>query len=576
MGFMTGTGSVLSLDAISFDELAQRLTALAGAGEVDTEQWITIQEELARRRVAVAQQASVPRIESLRSQIINFLSTRPNSTPSQIAEALDRSTTVVSRVLANLLQAHLVIFEPSVDDGRLRLYRLAEHHTPSDDGKVVPPSAAEEERQYLGLVIDSAVRARRRNNDLGYAADRFSRVLQQASASNIDDLALIARCELVTTLRQQGGKTEEMRPHLAALGEMATGKTAVAAHLVAPAAACLDYELGRLDTCSERARLEHLTTAATEFHRCKDIDETQAWASREGWARLAIAELWRQKTEFGAALPEAKRAESVFLRYDDTYGSAEATRIQGFCERLRGNFHDAIEVLRRALRYAEDSSADRCRADVLLQLGDALRCTGDLKPAAEVLSEAIELAGRLDRPRTLGFSLSALSAVNYAANDLDKAWELATEAQPHMASSPPGLALNARRRGVIARELVSSGKTVAADRSLELFRESMRRYRDLESPAGVAACYVGMGKLTDVTHLPDEPISGLINVACSEVGRLLLPIDPWVPGLVSQWADESDITDVKRVADWTYTSNRQRESADEMAGEPRLKALLSV
>lgn len=53
-----------------------------------------------------------------------------------------------------------------------------------------------------------------------------------------------------------------------------------------------------------------------------------------GMGTLGSAELWRQQTDFGAASDYAKRAESVFAAYGDTYGSAEAMRMQGFCQRL--------------------------------------------------------------------------------------------------------------------------------------------------------------------------------------------------------------------------------------------------
>ncbi|WP_237572877.1 MarR family transcriptional regulator [Mycolicibacterium lacusdiani] len=510
----------------------------------------------------------------MRSQIIRYLEKKPNSTPSQIAATLDRSTTVVSRILANLLQAQLVTFEQNPDDGRVRNYRLASVEKVFNGGEVASPSEVEEQRQYLGLVIAAAVRARRRGNDQAYAIDRLSRVLEQASAAEFNDLALVARRELVTTLRQHGDGVNDILPHLEALSRIATGKTPVEPDLVAPATACLDYELGCRDSLPERDRIEHLTAAATIFRRCRDMDGTHDWAPREGWARLAIAALWRQQTEFGVALDEAELAESIFTVYDDTYGRAEATRIQGFCQRLRGNFADAIAILERALLYAADCSAETCRADVLLQLGDALRCTGAYKRSAEVLNEAVELAEALKRPRTLGFSLTALSAVNFAADDLDQAWKLAARAHPHMASTRPGLALNTRRRAVIARELGTAGDAARSAESVELFHESMQQYVDLQSPAGIAACWVGMGKLAKDVDQPAEAIRGLFEVASSKAGRLLLPIDPWIPSLMSNWADQSHIEDVRRIAEWTYTTERGVESADEMAGEPRLKAAL--
>jgi tetratricopeptide (TPR) repeat protein len=522
--------------------------------------------------VARSSAPPTPPAASLRGEILALLAQSPDSTPSQLAKTLERSTTVVSRVLTTLLDAGLVAFEKDSNDGRIRLYRLT---TPEASNEQMEASASEELRQYLGLVIAAAVRARRRKNDLRYAADRLRRVLKKATAAGIDDLALIARRELLTTLRQAGDFDDEVQTHLDALREIAVGNERIAPHLVAPATACLDYELGRKASLPARVRFEHLTTAATVFERCEQLKEAHDWAPREGWALLASAELWRQQTEFGLALAHAKRAEAVFGLYDDTYGSAEATRMQGFCQRLRGNFDEAIDVLERAVDLANDGSARRCLADVLLQLGDALRCLGRLEPAAETLLEAASIAGRLNRTRTLGFTHTALAAVEYSRGNLDGAWKLTREAELELITSQPGRALNSRRQAVIARDLAANGDPSLGPQSAEHFDRSLMEYRELGSPAGIAACCVGLGQADNSHGATDAAIKGLVGVASSTAGRLLLPIDPWIPSLVNRWADETDDRDVRRVADWTYRSDKTGESGvDEMAGEPRLQSRL--
>ncbi|GLV12024.1 hypothetical protein MyChFU_53440 [Mycobacterium intracellulare subsp. chimaera] len=567
-----------SLGTVDSDELARRLTALARAGRMDSNDWQEVQDELARRRVEQERRMPIPLGESLRSQILNLLAQTPDSTPSQVAQTLNRSTTVVSRVLTTLLEAELVAFESDPNDGRIRHYRLRSRDTVSEEGEVKPPAAVEEERQYLGLVIAAAVSARRGMNDLDYAIDRLERALELATEVQANDLALVARRELVTTLRQ-AGRDPEAQAHLDALAEIAAGKGGIEPELVAPATACLDYELGRHDLLPTRQRLDHLTTAATVFARCDQLDEAHDWAPREGWALLGSAELWRQQTDFGAASDYAKRAESVFAAYGDTYGSAEAMRMQGFCQRLRGNFSEAIAVLKRADELAKVDSADRCRADILLQLGDAFRCTGELKAADETLTEAAEIARKIGRTRTLGFGLTALAAVKYASGELGQAWALATKAEPSLASSPPGRALNARRQAVIARELAVHGDHAKWGQSVDSFRQAMAHYRALRSPAGIAACCVGLGKVYEKRGAPDPMIDDLIDVASTRAGRLLIPIDPWIPSLMQQWAKESGDPGVHRVADWTYRSDTQPQSADadEMAGEPRQESeLLTV
>jgi tetratricopeptide (TPR) repeat protein len=562
----------VSLRAVPGDELARRLTTLARAGEMDSKDWHAVQDELARRRVA-ATRRPVPPTESLRTQILTHLAKAPGAPSSQIAKALDRSTTVVSRVLSTLLEAGLVTYETTADDGRVRQYHLTTPDTVTADGTVKPPSDVEEERQYLGLVIAAAVRARRRANDLDYAADRLGRVLEQATTAGADDLALLARRELVTTLRQ-ARRFDDVDQHLAAFREIAAGNTNIEPHLVAPATAYLDYELGRRQHADVLVgeNLEHLTTAATIFRRCRDLDQAHDWSPREGWARLASAELLRQQTEFGAALANLRLAESIFIEYDDTYGTAEATRIQGFCLRLRGDFIGAIEVLQRAEKLAKESSSDRSRADILLQLGDSWRCTGELKLAEEYLTEAASLASDLKRTHTLGFSLSALAAVQYASEDLDQAWKLATDAAPLLESSVPGRALTARRRAVILRDL--DGGPAKLRQSVAYFHESMEQYYEMGSPAGIAACCIGLGRIGDRGARPEDATKRLVKVSRSTDGRLLLPIDPWIPSLVHQAADKSDSADLRRVADETSTDGKELGVADEMAGEPRQRSAL--
>jgi tetratricopeptide (TPR) repeat protein len=571
-----GTASYpASLDRVAGDQLARRVTALARAGQIDGDEWNAVQTELARRRVVEVRSTPIPPSESVRSQILALLAKEPGRTPSQAAATLNRSTTVVSRVLSNLLEAGLVVYDTNAGDGRIRHYRLTNPDTVSAEGDAEPPSATEEERQYLGLVIDAAVHARRKENDLSYAADRLERVLEQATNAKADDLALVARGELVTTLRL-AGRFDDVQTQLTAFGEIATGQTNVEPYLVAPAIGCLDYELGLQDSLPAPERLEHLATAATVFRRSKHLGQAHDWSAREGWALLASAELWRQQSQFGIAVTHAERAESIFSEYHDGYGSAEALRVQGFCQRLRGNFSEAIAVLRRAAELATAESADSCLADVLLQLGDALRCVGRLGGAFETLSEADELARRLGRTRTLGFILTALGAVSYASGELGQAWASATEAAPLLASSPPGHALSARRQAVIARDLAADGDTAMCRQSTELFSQSMEQYRALHSPAGIAACCVGLGRVGNEPDMSRFAINTLVGVASSGEGRLLLPLDPWIPALVKRWADESGDPDVYRVADWVYRSDKQGEFADEMAGEPRLESVLFV
>src|SRR5467141_24560 len=111
-----------ALYTVGGDELAHRVTELARAGQMDSKEWHAVQDELARRRVEQARRSLPQPGESLRSQILTLLAKTPGSTPSEVAKGLNRSTTVVSRVLTTLLEAGVVAFESDPDDGRIRHY----------------------------------------------------------------------------------------------------------------------------------------------------------------------------------------------------------------------------------------------------------------------------------------------------------------------------------------------------------------------------------------------------------------------------------------------------------------------
>lgn len=562
--------SAFSFNSAESAELAGRLTALARLGDQGGAEWIAIQEELAKRRIRDTPHPSAP-TPSLRSQVLRRLRVAPGSTPTQLAAALDRSTTVVSRVLANLLASGVVTHDADPDDLRVRHYRLVAAGDEGQPAALAPPAPDEAKQQILALGIAGAVRARRRGNALDYANDRLARLLAEAEAVGADDLALLARRELITTLRQ-AGRREEAAEHRHVLEQIERGVVDIAPQLVLPAIGSVAYELGRDEDSPARERLDHLTAAASAFRKCQELTSAHDWCPREGWALLTSAEIWREQTEFGVAQSLATRAAAVFEVYDDTYGAAEAARTQGFCHRLRGDFQAAISTLHRASALASKAVSERCQADVLAQLGDSYRCAGELDLAREFLSESEGIARRLDRSVALGFILSSLAAVEFSSHNLDVAQSLASDAERYLSGYTVGSALNTRRRAVIARELASGGDHTLAG-STELFQEALNRYRDLASPAGEAACLVGLGQLPSAEHA-DAAVSELLAVASSSDGRLLLPIDPWVPSLVDQWARATDIADVARVADWTFRNDLQWTQASEMAGEPRIVSSL--
>lgn len=553
-------------------ELVDELATLARAGQKGSARWQEVQQQLTQYRLAELPPptAGSRSEESIRTRVIAGLREAPGSTPSELAKTLQKQSTVVSRVLASLLEDGYVTYTGTADDRRKRLYFLSEAEQAST--AVTPATDNEAERHHIALAIGGAVEARRRRHDLTYAQDRLTRLLAHATRIDAKDLALLARTELITTLRQESQSAapelaEAYRGHLEVLANMLTDSTDLPVTLSAPLLGTLEYEWGRDPAKPTPDRLRHLTAAQMAFEWCEESAHAQAWGPKAGWALLSRAGLWRAETEFGKAQSLALRASEVFDAYDDQYGKAEAFRIIGFCQRLRGDFDGAIETLRHAVNVEGTAVSERCRADVLLQLGDAHRCKGELDTARPILSEAEALAKRLGRTVTLGFVLSSMAAVEYAAQSLDKARDCASRAAESLVGKPEGAALNRRRLAVICRELGSGGDRRQYVESVSLFREALMDYDRLNSPAGTATCLVGLGMVAGEHE--DAAIRGLHKVAVSEDGRNLVPKDPWLPGLVSKWAEEIDRDDMQEVV-WSFTGPFAHLEPAEMAAEPRV------
>jgi DNA-binding MarR family transcriptional regulator len=568
------------VDPRTTEDLIRRLAELGRLGAEGGGEWLALQQTLSTRRLssrdadegrAVAEPA-VP----LRRQMLEALGAAPDSSPSELARQLDRSTSVVSRVLATLAAAGLVTFDRDVDDGRRRRYRLAPSSEGGEASAVVSddPTQAEERDEYLALVISAAVEARRRRNDLKYAIERLSAALSEAQSAESFNLALVARRELAITLRQ-ARETDAYKRQMEVLARYKGGDETLPQELMLPAVGTLAYELGRDSTLRARERLEHLTASGAAFRLCVGSPHGEEWASREGWALLASAELWRETTEFGVALKLAQRAVDSFRAFGDGYGEAEASRLTGFCHRLRGEYPAAIESLLIAGDLARLEGSDRCLADTLLQLGEAHRCEGYLDAAAEYLAEAERMAVSLNRRTTRGFALSALAAVEFERGSIDDAWKMASEAAEALEQSKSGRALNDRRRAVVAREMAAESKDMA-EASLGFFNAALAQYQDMKSPAGAAACYVGLGRYSIAARDSDPAaaFAGLVSLGKSKLGKLLLPLDPWVPALLGDLAEEFHDSSIGQLAEWTTTRDAGFARVDEMAGEPRVESVL--
>jgi len=430
--------------------------------------------------------------------------------------------------------------------GEVELSRLRAFGEPEN---APPPPSDDEAVEFLQSALKSAVTMRRRTNRLSDAVERLEVVLEQAEQRQAHKLSLEALAELATTLRQNR-QTEDLRHALARMEAMALGTDDVEAELVLPAAAHLEYALGRLGdlgTEDPQGRADHLTAAISLYgqlaHRASAAEE-RAWLERRAWSVISLAGNLRKRSRFEDSLSYAAAAKRMFDEFEDPYGRSHCLFMFGFCLRLLGDFDEAWACLDEAYRLADANAFERARADSLMQMGEVRRCQGDVKEARMLLNEALGQADRLELLVTKAFAQSAMGAVEYQEERFADAFASLALAQKMFSRCKhvEGVALNGRRQATVARRLAGM-KAGPTQRSVaDLIAFAYRRYTNLNSPAGVAACEIEQGRLQMIRrhgHV-SETIEKLKALLQANRQREILELDPWVPHVLNDFAREAE------------------------------------
>ena len=415
-----------------------------------------------------------------------------------------------------------------------------------------PDPTPEEVLSYLASALARAVRLRREANELSDAAGRLRLIIEQAEKVGADDLAVEAIAELITTLRQSR-ETEQVDVLLDRLERIALGQDdRTGATLALPAAAHRYYALGRLrrehgDDPSIRAR--HLTSAENlyaELATASSGSATAAWRRRQAASIISLASNLRERSEFEQALRHAWDALRLYNELEDPYGRSRCLFMFGFCLRLQGEFDGAWACLERSDKLAHRHSFQRFKADALMQMGEVRRCQGRVDEARELLDEALQRAARMDLIVTQAFAQSGLGAVEYQQQRMKEAKAAFDQADRLFVACHhrEGLALNARRRAVVARRAASAGQRGTLKLAGELIRSALGYYRDLNSPAGLAACEIESGRLHILHHGSVSSAVPLLTSRLNDRGqRHLLQLDPWVPRVLHTFAHEVEDSD---------------------------------
>lgn len=497
------------------------------------------------------------RREPLRRALLRALAERAQ-TPTELAQRIQTDRSTISRLLGPAGEDGLVQQHPDPDDGRRTIVSLTTagaHALSRHRALGAPPDVSDAPpRQQvvaaLALAVREAVAMRRTENRLDDAASRLDRVVAKAQEADAPEVELIARHELITTLRQ-AQRRRELHSHLSALSGMADGSRPVPAELVTAALAHYSYGVGRVDSGvgggSSEERIEKLRQAAglyaTVAERGPKAPALENWGVRQGWALVSAADNFREQTQLGLAIEYADRALELFKSHSDPYGVARSHFMRGFCLRLAGEFDEAQDALAAAERLALKHEFARFHADILMQTGEVLRCRDKLPGAFAALEEAKEQAEALGLPVTRAFALSALGAAHSHQDNLSAAAACLAEARELFAQRrhSEGLALTLVRKAVVERQMTDPA-AARADVS-----KALATYETGRSPAGKAACLVerarislgvGRGRVggTSVKKTCDQ----IVALVRDHDNRKLIVKDPWVPGLLLGLSREAD------------------------------------
>jgi DNA-binding MarR family transcriptional regulator len=511
-----------------------------------------------RKEIAAAEKR-----EPLRRRVLAALAESP-ATPTDLGEQIGSPTPVISRLLAQLRRAGCVAREGETEDRRRVRYFLTEegerqlnrHHAFGPPEKKLPPSLDEDQAlQLLRSALGRAVRIRRESNRLDEAAARLRGVVREAEKLGAHALALEAMAEMAKTLRQNRQPEEQnelvsrQEELIDELNDIALGnKEGYLAELAVPAAAHLKYTLGR---CGERrgedlpTREAHLTAACSlygQLVRNSEMPTKRDWYARQAWSVISLAGNLRKQTRLERALRFATIAKRSFDLLEDEYGRSQCLFMFGFCLRLLGEFREASVCLDRAYQLAHDNSFERVRADTLMQMGEVRRCLGDLDEARNLLNEALEQADDMQLLVTQAFAQSALGAVEFQKEQLPEAAGYLQQAGEMFAACKhvEGMALNGRRQAAAARRIAKESTRpsyVAVERLIE---SAHKCYEALQSPAGIAACSVEEGRVRMLRKGGRvQPVIAKLSALMGSRSQCeILELDPWVPYLLHQFAQE--------------------------------------
>jgi DNA-binding MarR family transcriptional regulator len=502
--------------------------------------------------------ADLERSLPLRRRILQLLSNAPTTT-RDLSTRLEVRAETVSRRVSKLREEDLVESAQVPDDGREWEHELtaagevelSRHLAYGTKPEPVQPSR-EAKVEFLRAALDAAVEMRRHSNQLDEAESRLQVVLREARKLGEGELVVEAIAELTITQRQNR-REEEVTGLLEELETIASGTSMFSGStLVLPALAHCQYALGKaeargINELSKRA--DHLISSASLFEALATAQShsSQKWKEREAWSLAGLANNLRVRSQIDGsdgALEKTAAALRIFEELEDPYGRSHCLFQFGFCLRLLGDFEGAWVWLSEAQRLATEHSFERFQADSLMQIGEVLRCRGELDEARAALEESRDRSVCMGLGVTQAFAHSALGAVAFNKREYGEAQNELWHAEKKFErfGHRRGLALNSRRRAAVARLLWAETKRDDLERVELMVKLARANYEALHIPAGEIACEIERGRLRLMRDgEAPETVDALVELIDHKTSkRNLVELDPWVPRVLESFAEETE------------------------------------
>lgn len=516
-------------------------------------------------------------------------------TTKDLAADLGVRTESISRIVSELRSEGLLESETDRDDKRQRHHfltaagetELSRYFAYGDPQHEIVETSHRQRVDLLYATLDAAVQMRRETHQLKDAATRISIVLREARKLEDGGLVIEAINELATTFRQIPTEDAEVERLLDELEKISLGNSPVASpSLVMPAIAHREYALGRLGEHRDlgEGRERNLIVAANLYEQLATAPyhlDPAKWKERQGWGLIGLARVRHARSKFELALVEAAKALHLFEEIENSYGRAHCQYVFGDCLRLLGDFEGAWIWLKDAQAMAEEHSYERFRAKLLWQMGEVMRCRGEIDAAQAALEESRERAAAMRLKVVCAFAHSGLAAVAFHQEDLERADEQLDKARVvfEELEHKPGLALTGRRKAAVARVRFEQTRKRREEAESRI-GEAIGHYLYLGSPAGVAACKIEQGRL----HIADEgqaddTVAEFVDLIENRTPeKNLVELDPWVPGLMATFAEETEIEDfIQQTTDLRETGRERlrrratlglEKAAEVMGSEP--------